>query len=59
MTSTTLTCMESHSINTTIFTGFIRVKHIILRLHDEEQHTYRTKATRFQYNCFKILINDA
>ena len=48
--------MESHSMNTTIFSGFIRLKHIIHRLHDEELHTYQTKATRFKYNCFIYLL---
>jgi len=45
MTSTTLSGMESHSMNITTFSESIY-------LHEEGQHPYRTKATRFKYNYF-------
>ena len=40
-------------MNTTTFSGFIRLQiNIIHRLHEEEQHTYRTKASCFKYNVY-------
>ena len=39
-----------------IFRVYTFKTYIIHRLHDEELHTYRTKATRFKYNCFKYLL---
>ena len=46
--------MESHSMNITTFSGFIRLQiNIIHRFHEEKQHSYRTKASRLKN------INDA
>ena len=58
MTNTTSSRMESHSMKTTTFARVIRLKNIIHHLHEEEQHTYRTKASRFKY-FYNIFINEA
>ena len=43
-------------IITSIYRDYTFKTYIIHGLHDEEQHTYRIKATRFKYNCFKCLL---
>jgi len=60
MTSTTLSRMESHSINHPCFKRLPKQWYIIRRLDEEKQHPYRTKAIRFKYFVFIYLrrLND-